>query len=94
MTGGSVKVAFFDGSSVSLSDAEVVRLCELLWHRSSAPGAVAIIGMLEHERRHGAVGRSEVRLNERESAILLETRRGAEQEGFDPPDATPARQQA
>ena len=46
------------------------RICEALWKLTTAPGAVAIVGMLEHERRRIVATRVEVRLTERETAVF------------------------
>ncbi|MGZ6662721.1 MAG: hypothetical protein ACXVHQ_40650 [Solirubrobacteraceae bacterium] len=80
---------FSDGSTVVLADDEVVRLCDALWLRSSTPGAVAIVGMLEHERRRSAAGRNEIRLNDRETAIFLEEGAVDTPERVEPSDAAP-----
>jgi hypothetical protein len=81
-----------DGSTVVLAEDEIVRLCDALWLRSSTPGAVAIIGMLDHERRHAAADRNEIRLNDRETAIFLGAQGTVDTpERVEPSDAAPAR---
>jgi hypothetical protein len=67
---GSIRIRLADDTVVSLEDSDVRRICEALWKLTTAPGAVAIVGMLEHERRRIAAARAEIRLTERETAAF------------------------
>jgi hypothetical protein len=67
---GSIRIRLADDTVVSLEDSDVRRICDALWKLTTAPGAVAIVGMLEHERRRIVATRVEVRLTERETAVF------------------------
>ena len=68
----SIRIRLSDETVVSLEDSDVRPICEALWKLTAAPGAVAIVGMLEHERRRIAAARAEIRLTERETAAFHE----------------------
>jgi hypothetical protein len=67
---GSIRIRLADDTVVSLEDSDVRRICEALWKLTTGPGAVSIVGMLEHERRRITAARVEIRLTERETAVF------------------------
>lgn len=83
--GDSINVRLADDSVVSVTYDEVPVLCDALWALTATPGAVAIVGMLDHERRRAAVVRAEVKLNERETAIFHQAQTKLQAPGIQPP---------
>jgi hypothetical protein len=67
---GSIRIRLIDDTVVSLEDRDVRPICDALWKLTQHPGAVAIVGMLEHEHRRIAAARIEIRLTERETAVF------------------------
>lgn len=70
MNEGSIRIRLIDDTVVSLEDGDVRRMRVALWELTADPGAVAIVGMLEHERRRNVAARVEVKLTERETAVF------------------------
>jgi hypothetical protein len=67
---GSIRIRLTDDTVVSLEDTDVRRICDALWELTQHPGAVAIVGMLEHEHRRSAAARVEIQLTGRETAVF------------------------